>query len=82
MKLIDFNMVWFFGKVVIDFGFGGMVDEVEEGWCIVEIFGDKLVLIMGNYGVFIVVENIVEVFEYFYFFECVVEILLKVYVIG
>lgn len=68
--LIDQNIVMFFNCIVVDENFGGLVFE-DEGVCCVVFLMDfkKKVMIMGNYGIFVLGDSIVDMFNWMYYFE-------------
>ena len=66
---IDNNTARFYGRTAYDLDFGGIADAEEEGERLAESLGDKSVLVMGNHGVTIVGDSVVDAFEDLYFFE-------------
>src|SRR3984885_13081508 len=69
MKPIDQNTARFFGIVGVDFGFGGIADDAEEGSRLGAAFRHPSPLLMGNHGVTVPPGPIAEAFEHLYFFE-------------
>lgn len=64
---------------MIDEYFVGLVFEEEGKCCVVMLFDFKIkIMIMGNYGVLIIGDSVVDMFNWFYYFECVVEIYICV----
>lgn len=66
---IDNNTARFFERVGYDLEFGGISDTIAEGEHLVNAFGDKSVLVMGNHGVTIIGATVADAFEDLYFFE-------------
>ena len=67
---IDQNAAAFFGRVVIDEGYGGLALE-DEGERIAAQMQDpeKLVMVMGNHGVMVLGANVADAFDRLYYFE-------------
>jgi ribulose-5-phosphate 4-epimerase/fuculose-1-phosphate aldolase len=82
MKPIDQNTARFFGIVGVDLGFGGIVDDAEEGSRLAAAFGDCPILLMGNHGVTVSAASVAEAFEHLYFFERASKTLMIAYASG
>ncbi|MEM9268870.1 MAG: class II aldolase and adducin N-terminal domain-containing protein [Pseudomonadota bacterium] len=67
---IDQNSAMFYGRVIVDEGYGGLAFE-EEGERVCAQFTDPLkrVMVMGNHGVMVVGETVGEAFNTLYYFE-------------
>lgn len=66
---VDQNTARFFGRVAVDLGFSGMVDEAEEGRRIARTIRGKSVLLMGNHGVSVAAPSVAAALEDLYFLE-------------
>ena len=67
---IDQNTAMFFGRYVIDDGFGGLAFE-EEGTRCAGMLADPRhkVMIMGNHGVLVIGSSVADTFNRLYYFE-------------
>ncbi len=82
LKPIDQNTARFFGMVGIDFGYGGIADDAQEGARLAAAFGNHAILLMGNHGVTISAGSVAEAFEHLYFFERAAKTLMLAYASG
>ncbi|MEZ5813025.1 MAG: class II aldolase and adducin N-terminal domain-containing protein [Rhizobiaceae bacterium] len=75
---IDQNTATFFGRVVVDDGYGGLAFE-EEGERCAALFADpsKKVMVMGNHGIMVIGETVAETFNRMYFFERAAETYIR-----
>jgi ribulose-5-phosphate 4-epimerase/fuculose-1-phosphate aldolase len=78
MPAIDQNTATFFGRVVIDEGFGGLAFE-EEGRRIAAQLTDpdKRVMVMGNHGLLVIGSSVAETFNRLYYFERAAETYIR-----
>ena len=67
---LDQNACMFFGRQVVDDGYGGLAFEDEGARC-AALLSDprKTVLIMGNHGVMVIGRTVAETFNRLYYFE-------------
>ena len=70
LPAIDQNTAAFFGRVVIDEGYGGLAME-EEGERIAGLLTDPdhRVMVMGNHGVLVIGDTVAEAFNRLFYFE-------------
>lgn len=75
---IDQNCATFFGRYVIDEGYGGLAFE-EEGERCARLFTDpkQKVMIMGNHGVLVIGATVADTFNRLYYFERAAETYIR-----
>lgn len=75
---IDQNSAMFYGRYVIDEGYGGLA-FTEEGERCAALLADPAhrVMIMGNHGVLVIGQNVAEAFNQLYYFERAAETYIK-----
>lgn len=67
---IDQNTATFYGRYVIDEGYGGLAFEEEGMRCAGLLSDPKIkVMIMGNHGVLVIGESVADCFNRLYYFE-------------
>ncbi len=75
---IDQNTATFFGRYVIDDGFGGLAFEEEGTRCAGLLSDPKVkVMIMGNHGVLVIGEDVADAFNRLYYFERAAETYIR-----
>ena len=75
---IDQNTASFFNRYVIDENYGGLAFEGEGERC-ATLFSDpkKKVMIMGNHGILIIGDSVVDTFNRLYYFERAAETYIR-----
>ena len=75
---IDQNCATFYGRYVIDDGYGGLAFEAEGKRC-AAMLGDprKNVMIMGNHGVLVLGTGVADAFNRLYYFERAAETYIR-----
>ncbi|AKO98449.1 Ribulose-5-phosphate 4-epimerase [Marinovum algicola DG 898] len=75
---IDQNCATFFGRYVIDEGYGGLAFE-DEGERCARLFTDpkQKVMIMGNHGVLVIGATVADTFNRLYYFERAAETYIR-----
>ena len=75
---IDQNCATFYGRCVIDDGYGGLAFEAEGKRC-AAMLGDprKNVMIMGNHGVLVLGTGVADAFNRLYYFERAAETYIR-----
>ena len=70
LPAIDQNSAMFFGRQVVDEGYGGMAFE-EEGARVAGLLADPAVfaMVMGNHGLLVIGEDVAQAFNRLYYFE-------------
>jgi len=75
---IDQNCAMFYGRYVIDEGYGGLAFEDEAQRCAELLTDPKIrVLIMGNHGVMVIGETVADTFNQLYYFERAAETYIR-----
>ena len=75
---IDQNSAAFFGRHVVDDGFGGMAFEAEGERCAHLLADPKSkVMVMGNHGVLVLGDSVADAFNRLYYFERSAETYIK-----
>ncbi|MDE2792678.1 MAG: class II aldolase and adducin N-terminal domain-containing protein [Paracoccaceae bacterium] len=70
MPPIDQNTATFYGRTVVDEGFGGLAFEKEGIRCARMLSDPKIkVMIMGNHGVLVIGSGVADTFNRLYYFE-------------
>lgn len=82
LKPLDNNTARYFNRVAIDRGFGGIADEAEEGFRLVQSLGNHKTMLMGNHGLLCAGETVAEAFENMYFFERAAQTQMIAYATG
>lgn len=82
IKPVDQNTARFFGRVAVDLDYGGLADNEAEGRRLVEVLGDKAVMMMGNHGVLVTARTVAEAFDELYYLERACQTLLLAYSSG
>jgi ribulose-5-phosphate 4-epimerase/fuculose-1-phosphate aldolase len=72
-------MIRFHNQIVFDDIFNGYVLDETEGDRIVDVLGDRSILVMANHGVTVVGASVAEAYDQLYFFErmCMYEMLAR-----
>ena len=78
LPAIDQNSAMFFGRQVVDEGYGGMAFE-EEGARVAGLLSDPAVfaLVMGNHGLLVIGEDVAQAFNRLYYFERAAETYIR-----
>jgi ribulose-5-phosphate 4-epimerase/fuculose-1-phosphate aldolase len=79
---IDQNTAFFYGRVAIDRGYGGLADDAEEGERLAAAIAGHEVLLMGNHGVTVVGATVAQAFDLLYYFERACKTLMLAYASG
>jgi ribulose-5-phosphate 4-epimerase/fuculose-1-phosphate aldolase len=79
---IDQNTARFHDRVAIDLEYGGLADNDAEGRRLVEVLGDKSVMMMGNHGVMVIGASVAEAFDELYYLERACQTLVLAYSTG
>ncbi|WP_425466839.1 class II aldolase and adducin N-terminal domain-containing protein [Roseovarius arcticus] len=75
---IDQNCATFFGRYVIDEGYGGLALEAEGERCAAQLqVPSKKVMIMGNHGVLVLGDSVADAFNRMYYFERAAETYIR-----
>lgn len=75
---IDQNTATFFGRYVIDEGYGGLAFEEEGTRCAAMLSDPKIkVMIMGNHGVLVIGDSVADTFNRLYYFERAAETYIR-----
>ena len=75
---IDQNCATFYGRYVIDEGYGGLAFEEEGARCAQMLTDPKIkVMIMGNHGVLIIGSDVADTFNRLYYFERAAETYIR-----
>jgi len=75
---IDQNTATFFGRYVVDDGFGGLAFEEEGERCAALLSDPKIkVMIMGNHGVLVIGDTVADTFNRLYYFERAAETYIR-----
>ncbi len=75
---IDQNCATFFGRYVIDDGYGGLAFEGEGERCAAQLSDpSKKVMIMGNHGVLVLGDSVADTFNRMYYFERAAETYIR-----
>lgn len=82
MPPIDQNTMRFFGRLVIDEGFGGMGLSDDEGDRLAGLMDGGKVLLMGNHGVMVAAPTVAIALDEMYYFERAAETLMLAYATG
>jgi ribulose-5-phosphate 4-epimerase/fuculose-1-phosphate aldolase len=82
MPPIDQNTMRFFGRLVIDEGFGGMGLSDAEGDRLAGLMDGGKVLLMGNHGVMVAAPTVAMALDEMYYFERAAETLMLAYATG
>jgi len=75
---IDQNSAMFFGRHVVDDGYGGMAFDAEGARC-AALMADPAIttLVMGNHGVLVIGATVAEAFNRLYYFERAAETYIR-----
>jgi ribulose-5-phosphate 4-epimerase/fuculose-1-phosphate aldolase len=82
MPPIDQNTMRFWGRLVVDEGFGGMGLSDDEGDRLATLLQGEGVLLMGNHGVLVAGPTVASAFDEMYYFERACETLMLAYASG
>jgi ribulose-5-phosphate 4-epimerase/fuculose-1-phosphate aldolase len=82
MPPIDQNTMRFWGRLVVDEGFGGMGLSDDEGDRLAGLLQDGGVLLMGNHGVLVAADTVAAALDEMYYFERACETLMLAYASG
>jgi len=75
---IDQNTAMFFGRHVIDGGYGGMAFEAEGARCAAMLKNPRIkTMIMGNHGVLVIGSDAADAFNRLYYFERAAETYIR-----
>ncbi len=75
---VDQNSAMFFGRHVVDAGYGGMAFEEEGARCAKLLRNPGMrTMIMGNHGVLVIGETVAETFNRLYYFERAAETYIR-----
>ncbi len=75
---IDQNTATFYGRTVVDDGFGGLAFEEEGMRCARMLSDPKIkVMIMGNHGVLVIGNDVADAFNRLYYFERAAETYIR-----
>jgi len=83
IKMMHQNSTMFLHNVVYDDHFGGFIsDDNAECQRIIQLLGDKDVLLMGNHGLLTVATTVAEAFHLHYYFEQAAKVQVLAYQTG
>lgn len=78
LPAIDQNSAMFFGRQVVDEGYGGMAFEAEGERCAGMLADPRVkVMIMGNHGVLVIGDSVGDAFNRLYYFERAAETYIR-----